>query len=301
MNADGTFKNMSGVTAGGQWINAGLEPTYVDNNTFTVAGDQTDIFVALRRVKVGLSASTVYAEVSSSAYSAGTGLTTVNITGTALTDPLTTIEHSTFTPVSANNSAISENMVLGNTSTELNTASTVVRRDASGDFAAGIITADLVGNVTGNASGTAGNVTFRGVMLTGSQSIPYTDTGTLLTFTTELYDTSSLHESVTNPGRITIPAGVSYVRVGGYMYAGVATTTHPMLRITHTGSSGLPAVIAMGGSTDAYLSWLATTTVYANCFSPILPVSEGDIFTLYADTLAATETWTTGFWLEVIQ
>lgn len=42
--------------------------------------------------------------------------------------------------------------------TELNTASTLVKRDASGDFSAGEITADLVGNVTGDVSGTAGNV-----------------------------------------------------------------------------------------------------------------------------------------------
>lgn len=47
--------------------------------------------------------------------------------------------------------------------TSVNTASTIVKRDASGDFAANVITADLVGNVTGNVtgnvSGTAANVT----------------------------------------------------------------------------------------------------------------------------------------------
>ncbi|MDD2773141.1 MAG: hypothetical protein PHP45_05535, partial [Elusimicrobiales bacterium] len=40
-----------------------------------------------------------------------------------------------------------------------NTASTIVKRDASGNFAAGAITANLTGNVTGNVSGTAANVT----------------------------------------------------------------------------------------------------------------------------------------------
>ena len=36
--------------------------------------------------------------------------------------------------------------------TEQNTADTIVKRDANGNFSAGTITANLVGNVTGNAS-----------------------------------------------------------------------------------------------------------------------------------------------------
>ena len=42
--------------------------------------------------------------------------------------------------------------LIGGTATSLNTANTVVKRDASGNFAAGTITAALTGNVTGNAS-----------------------------------------------------------------------------------------------------------------------------------------------------
>ena len=42
--------------------------------------------------------------------------------------------------------------------TSANTANTLVKRDASKNFSAGTITADLVGNVTGNVSGTANNV-----------------------------------------------------------------------------------------------------------------------------------------------
>jgi hypothetical protein len=39
---------------------------------------------------------------------------------------------------------------LANAATALNTASTIVRRDASGNFTAGTITANLTGNLTGN-------------------------------------------------------------------------------------------------------------------------------------------------------
>ena len=60
---------------------------------------------------------------------------------------------------------------LANAATNLNTASTIVKRDASGNFNAGTITANLIGNVTGNVSGSAG--TFTGSLsgdVTGTQS-----------------------------------------------------------------------------------------------------------------------------------
>ena len=49
--------------------------------------------------------------------------------------------------------------LIGGTSTSENTANTVVKRDANGDFAAGEITADLTGNVTGDVTGNAGTAT----------------------------------------------------------------------------------------------------------------------------------------------
>ena len=53
--------------------------------------------------------------------------------------------------------------------TALNTASTLVKRDASGDFAAHIITSSLVGNVTGNLTGNVtGNVSGSAASFTGS-------------------------------------------------------------------------------------------------------------------------------------
>jgi hypothetical protein len=42
--------------------------------------------------------------------------------------------------------------LIGGTSTSANTANTVVKRDGSGNFAAGAITANLTGNVTGTVS-----------------------------------------------------------------------------------------------------------------------------------------------------
>jgi hypothetical protein len=57
--------------------------------------------------------------------------------------------------------------LIGGTSTSANTADTVVKRDANGDFAAGTITADLVGDVTGNADTATALETSRTIELTG--------------------------------------------------------------------------------------------------------------------------------------
>jgi hypothetical protein len=69
------------------------------------------------------------------------GTITANLTGTA-TNALN------VGGVTAANVAAGAN--LANAATALNTASTIVRRDASGNFTAGTITANLTGNLTGN-------------------------------------------------------------------------------------------------------------------------------------------------------
>ncbi len=57
---------------------------------------------------------------------------------------------------------------IGGTSTPLNTPNTVVKRDANGNFAAGVVTADLTGDVTGNADTATALETARTIELTGN-------------------------------------------------------------------------------------------------------------------------------------
>ena len=57
--------------------------------------------------------------------------------------------------------------LIGGSSDSANTPNTVVKRDGSGDFAAGTITADLVGDVTGNADTATTLETARTISLTG--------------------------------------------------------------------------------------------------------------------------------------
>lgn len=70
---------------------------------------------------------------------------------------------------------------LVNNATDANTASTIVKRDASGGFSAGTISAALTGDVTGNVTGSAGTVTSLSGHTTdeiseGTTNLYYTDT-----------------------------------------------------------------------------------------------------------------------------
>ena len=72
--------------------------------------------------------------------------------------------------VTGTHTAINAAVSLTNASTDLNTASTLIKRDGSGNFAAGTITAALTGNVTGNASTSSRWATARTISLTGDLS-----------------------------------------------------------------------------------------------------------------------------------
>ena len=82
--------------------------------------------------------------------------------------------------------------LLGGQATSTNTANSVVKRDGSGNFAAGTITADLTGNVTGNVTGTV-------------SSIANHDTDDLAEGTTNLYFTNTRARQAISGG-----TGISY-------------------------------------------------------------------------------------------
>jgi hypothetical protein len=80
------FDNISGVndTASSidQWLSSGLVPTYISATQFTVAGDQTGIFHAGRRLKTTNSGGTIYSTITASVYTSLTTITVVNDSGT---------------------------------------------------------------------------------------------------------------------------------------------------------------------------------------------------------------------------
>jgi hypothetical protein len=111
------------------------------------------------------------------------GTTTITMPGTtgtmALTSDIPTVSNGTLTMAvsgtglsgsatfTANQSGASTFTVTSN-ATNANTASTIVARDASGNFTAGTITAALTGNVTGNVSGSSGSTTGSSASCTGN-------------------------------------------------------------------------------------------------------------------------------------
>ena len=127
----------AGLTAGNVTTNANLtgDVTSVGNATSIAAGVIVDADVnasaAIAYSKLNLATSIVNADINASAAIVDTKLATI----------------STASKVS--NSAT--------TATSANTASAIVARDASGNFTAGTITANLTGNVSGSSGSTTGN------------------------------------------------------------------------------------------------------------------------------------------------
>lgn len=86
-NADGTLK--STPPAGDWWTAEADAVAYATASTFTVEGDKTAIYLARRAVTLDGTA----AHVVSASYSAGPDLTTVEVEGAAVPDPLTAVEY----------------------------------------------------------------------------------------------------------------------------------------------------------------------------------------------------------------
>lgn len=80
-----------------QWVNSGVTPLYVSATQFTLAGDQTSAFQVNRRVKLLVTAGTVYGYISASSYAALTTVTVVLDSG-ALDSGLSNVQLGLITP-----------------------------------------------------------------------------------------------------------------------------------------------------------------------------------------------------------
>lgn len=123
--------------------------------------------------------------------------------------------------------------------TNLNTPSTIVMRDASGNFSAGMITANLTGNVTGNVSGSSG--TFTGSLsgdVTGTQSATVIAVGAVT-------DTKA---SLANKPAVTVVATTNQTLSGLPTIDSQATAVGSLILATAqtTGSENGPWVAAAG-------------------------------------------------------
>ena len=104
---------------------------------------------------------------------------TVNTVGGVNSSTITTFDTritSVTNSTTSNTSSITSLNTSVNAATNINTISTIVKRDESGNFSAGTITANLTGNVTGSLTGNASTATTAG-NVTGTVAVANGGTG----------------------------------------------------------------------------------------------------------------------------
>lgn len=199
--------------------------------------------------------------------------------------------------------------VLANASTSANTASTIVRRGASGEFSAGTVTAtfsgNLTGNVTGSVTGTAsGNLTLatphnHGVLLSGSANATSALTPSSSTVFPLVSGGSSADPSWAS---LTVPGGgtgVSSFTSNGMVYgqgssALAVTAAGSQYQTFQAGGSGVPTIDAVHLDQTAAVTGVLpnanTTAASANTASAIVARDSAKNFLANNATLAATST-----------
>ncbi len=93
-----------------QWVDSGVQPTYVSATQFTLPGDQTSAFTVGRRGKFLVTAGTVYGTFSASVFGALTTVTVTMDSGQALDSGLSSVQLALLTP---NNGSLPYNLSAG--------------------------------------------------------------------------------------------------------------------------------------------------------------------------------------------
>lgn len=223
-----------------------------------------------------------------------TGNVTGNVSGTAATftgsltgDVTSSAMATTVQTVSGQAAAtVAAGAVLANAATALNTASAIVKRDGSNNFAAGTITANLTGNVTGALTGNA--TTASDGLTSASGTAPLTLNLSAKSLTGSIADASvgakgavqlagDLNGTATSPGVATVGGQTAANVAAGAVLANAATASSTINTIVKRDGSGnfaagtITAALAGNATTatsftgnltgDATSSGMATTVV----------------------------------------
>lgn len=138
-----------------------------------------------------------------------------------------------------------------------------------------------------------------GVLVTKSalQDIPSAATWTALTWDQEEYDTDAFHDNVTNNSRLTVPAGVTKIRLAGGAISNVSSSFTFGLRIVKNGSASAPS--------NGQWSTTGFSNGLQSIASPTIEVIAGDYFEMEAvvstagrDVVSGPETF---FAMEVVE
>jgi len=113
---------------------------------------------------------------------------------------------------------------------------------------------------------------FRGCLVKRSSNISLlTSTNTVIDFDQEDYDTDNIHDNSTNNERLTVPTGVSKVRVTATIHFFPVEGGFRSLTIRKNGTYPYPV---------ADIRNAIYTSMYIPLSSPVIPVTAGDYFDL---------------------
>lgn len=217
-----TIDNISGVNDTSllidQWVSSSSAPTYINATTFSVSGDKTSDFQVNRRLKLSVTAGTVYGYIVSSAY---TTLTTVVIALDSgnLDSGLSSVSLGLLTPNNPSIPAISDNI-----------------------FA-----------ISKNVSA-AIKAIFSLTNLTATRTITLPDKSGTLAMISDLPAVQTRTVLTSGSGTYTLPANCKYIRVrgigGGGGGGGSGTSVAPASG--NGGNTTFGAITASGGTGGAW-------------------------------------------------
>lgn len=186
-----------------------------------------------------------------------------------------------------------------NTSGQLTTASVVGGLPTSITVNSNLTTSlTITGSVTTTASAGTTTVTigaFRGALVPLLTTQTATSSGTTVVWTTAVYDTDAFW-SISHPSRLTVPAGVSKVRLSAHAIINTATSFSG-IAMTKNGAGGFQGrgimAITLGTPSDLYVS----------AESGVVVVSAADYFEVLAisNTGSLSTASDTTFSIEVVQ
>ena len=126
-----------------------------------------------------------------------------------------------------------------------------------------------------------------------------------VTWDTEEYDISNIHDTSSNTNRLTVPSGVSKVRLTANLY--VTSTVSDGAVIGQINKNGLTVNDTVNGCPKQQWAFGNSTSAYLNLSSAVLSVSPGDWFSVMVietstssdvDVEASPSSW---FSMEIIE
>lgn len=182
-------------------------------------------------------------------------------------------------------------------------ANTLTRTAVTDSSNSGSAVSFSAGNKRVSMSAVAATLKHRGALVakaadqTGAN---YSTASAVVTWDSEIYDTDGFHDSVTNNSRLTVPNGVSKVRLltqTSFLLV-TASSTIIILQIQKNGS------LVFGGVPMSRDS-VANTDPQVQTASPVLPVVPGDYFevllTVAGDTSVTLTSANSWFAVEVVE